>query len=145
MMVRRGLLLALLMLPGCASEGTSSAGGGSKRTDACATELHELSGDLLTYYAARGNLPDELPMLTEVTGKPVAAPWHCVASGQRYRYEPRGVALPLSTDRAVVFAAGPDRAGKRWAIVIHEPTDGAPLLTRVLHLSESMFAENPGN
>ena len=133
--------------PAVASDGVTDTDAGGEdlsNTDPCATRLHDLSGQLLLYYYAVGDLPPSLADLDEFdqTGLKSPPPT-CPKTGQPYVYNPSGIYLPETQNYVIVYDAAPVHAGHRWAILAREGTDTQGPTMKVLPLPERFFALRP--
>lgn len=161
-----GLMIAACLLGGCVTETRESSGPvnkyerrplGERRrearpradlksasqrpddiTDPCATRLHELSGQLLMFYAVNKRLPDSVEELTPFTGTAFAA--DCPTSDQPYVYAPGGLRSSSSGDRRLIlYDATPAHRGLRWGVFIAPPQGMQPPATWVILMSEEVF------
>lgn len=114
-------------------------------TDPCASRLHDIAGGLLLYYARNNRLPERLSDLSEIPGMRQVDDLVCPVSGKPYLYSPGGIIIPGPGPgaRLVVYDPTPAHDGMRWAIRVEEPTDGSPLVARVIALPESFFLLRP--
>jgi hypothetical protein len=113
-------------------------------TDPCAMRLHDLCGPLLLYFAANRQLPARLEQLQQVPGlEHVAAELRCPVSDLPYVYNPAGWLLPEKQQRVIIYDRTPAHDGMRWAIIIEEPQEGQPLITKVIAMPESRFTFQP--
>jgi len=145
------LWTAALLTTGCEGAGSKAAPGRASatqpadvapitNTDACATRLHDLCGPLLLYYATRQDLPMSLDQLAGVPGFENVRDFTCPVSGQRYIYNPSGIAGLDPGSRVIIYDPAPSHSGIRWGVSILEPRPGAPLVAKVIGLPESRFA-----
>jgi hypothetical protein len=135
-------LLVLVGIAGCAApteappptEPTASI----TSTDACATRLHDLSGDLLLHLLSTGELPASL---AEIDAGDAA----CPVSGRPYVYEPDGIFLQDLGEYVILFDAAASHDGQRWA-VRYRPGDlpaGVAPATQVVAMPERFFTLRP--
>jgi len=113
-------------------------------TDACAGQLHDISGMFLLYYANHHQLPPRIDDLSEVQTI-FSSEFICPVSGKGYIYNPMGIAAPGGNGRAILYDATPAHAGFRWAIAIIEPPadSNRALIAKVIAMPESAFAPAP--
>ena len=137
----RAALLALVSVVGLASGCVATKPAPSRPKaadeiahDPCAERLHDLSGRLLLYYAAKRRLPKRLADLPAPHGPVV-----CPVSGNRYIYDPEGVVLPERPGRLVLYDPAPSHLGGRWGISLIKSAPGAPLTTRVIWVKEAVL------
>ena len=110
-------------------------------TDPCATRMHDISGAMLMYYALHNRLPAELDALRTTPGGEALEPFTSPASGRPFLYNPVGVIdSKRASQRLVLYESAPTGGGFRWAITIVEPTQGQPLVARVVAIPEAEFA-----
>lgn len=125
--------------------------------DPCAARLHDISGQLLRYYAAYGLLPARLEDL-----RPFATPGQplnltCPVSGKPYIYSPEGLQAPpappnppdhpnplgdAASNRPrwlIVYDAEPSHKGQRWGILLEAPEAGQAPTPYVVSLPEAIF------
>jgi hypothetical protein len=107
-------------------------------TDACATRLQDISGDLLLYYATYRHLPNEMGELENVPGLEMPE-LVCPVSHRPYIYDRVGVFLPRQQTRVILYDPTPAHSGFRWAISASEPQAGKPLIMKVIAVPESDF------
>ena len=124
-------------------------------TDDCATQLHNICGPLLTYYAINRRLPSQLEELRNAPGADADLSFTCPASGKPYVYRPEGVTVVVTVPQkrnenrpdfrghVILFDPEPSHSGHHWAIAIDEPKLGQPFLAKVVavhpqRLNESM-------
>ena len=134
------------LLVGCAAKprATPRPVAAMANTDPCAMRLHDLSGDLLLYYARQGELPATLGEFAGQSASPGAeSAAACPVSELPYVYNPRGIFMPEQGVRVVLYDSAPVHAGMRWAVTIDEPRPGEPLVTKVIGLPESFFLLHP--
>jgi hypothetical protein len=67
----------------------------------------------------------------------------CPVSDQTYVYNPQGPAGLEAGTRIILYDATPAHAGRRWGIVVREPTPGQALVVNVVAVPESVFAKRP--
>ncbi len=133
-----GVLLSVLISAGCAAPAKRSETSAAAATnpvapitndDACATQLHEFSGALLSYYTKFRQLPSTLG-----NSHPT-----CPVSGEKYIYNPVGLPGPKAGSRVILYDPAPSHAGGRWALAIIEPTGDQALVTDLLLLPDAYF------
>ena len=110
----------------------------NSNTDPCALRLHDACAPLLLYFGRYQRLParaDELAQVPGVTVPELA----CPASGQPYVYNPQGPAGLDAGTRIILYDATPAHAGRRWGIVVREPSPGQALVVNVVAVPESVF------
>lgn len=95
----------------------------------CPERLHDICGLLLLYYKAYEQMPERLEDLGKVAPGALP-PLVCPASGKPYVNNPRGLAVPNSDKRIVVYDSQP-HDGKRWVILVDPPRPGKALVARV--------------
>jgi hypothetical protein len=145
----RALLIACALILGCTSSKpsrppvqnaeTSSLTAPISNTDPCAMQMHDICGGFLLFYASQNRLPNQLSELysTEVVAKEIR--FVCPVSQQPYIYNPNGIFLPDQNARVILYDATAAHSGFRWAISIHEPRPGQPLIAKVLALPDQFF------
>lgn len=148
--LQRGLLL-LLLTAACHqpngppaernAAGSTPAGAAVTNTDPCAMRLHDICGPLLMYYAARRELPARLEDLSRVPGFGNVRDFTCPASGRPYIYNRIGLIEPKLKSRVILYDAAPSHANMRWGVSVIEPAGDAPLITKVIAVPESIFAQ----
>lgn len=143
----RGIMLSLLalVLGGCRSAPPSASSPAQPdqrvTTDASAERLHELSGQILAYYARHEQLPPSLEALAEEAG-PGAPPAVSPGTGEPCVYHapplplPRRSGLLLMHDPMPVVQRTAERS-MRWAMVVQPKRRGAPLTAQVILLPAS--------
>lgn len=132
----------MLALAGCQSAKVAPAAANSPLapvapTDACAANLHEISGLLLQYYLIHRDLPatlDEALALADAL-QPVSGV--CPVSKKPYRYDRAGLVAPQETRRVVVMDPEPSHDGGRYALVTVPREANTPLGLWVAKLSET--------
>jgi hypothetical protein len=134
------LLLVMALMPGCQAEKPLVAKPvpPAPATDACAGNLHELSGLLLEYYLVHRDLPESLDAAIALADalQPVSA--ICPASGQPYVYSAAGLVAAGESRRVVVMDPQPSHDGGRWALVTVPRDARTPLGLWVVKLSETV-------
>lgn len=127
-------------------------------TDECATQLHNICGPLLTYYAIHRRLPSQLDELRTMPGADAPLSFTCPASGKPYVYRPEGVTVVVTVPQkrnenrpdfrghVILHDPEPLHSGHHWAIAIDEPKANQPFLAKVVavhpqRLKESMREE----
>ena len=143
------LIVCALIMLGCTpakpsrppvqDAGTSSLTARISNTDPCAMQMHDICGGFLLFYASQNRLPNQLSELysTEVVTKDIR--FVCPVSQQPYIYNPNGIFLPDQNARVILYDATAAHSGLRWAISIHEPHPGQPLIAKVLALPDQFF------
>jgi hypothetical protein len=109
------------------------------RSDPVATQMHEISGAMLQYYALNGRLPpqlEELQPLADV-GRPLS--FESAATGKLFVYVPAGLQSPDDTRQIVLYDEKPAKSGHRWVILMQRPKGRQGAATWVVPLSESVF------
>lgn len=107
-------------------------------TDPCASRLHDLSGQLLMFYAVNKRLPDMVDELTPFAESAFAA--DCPKSNQPYVYAPGGLRSSSSGDRyLILYDATPAHGGLRWGVFVAPPQAKQPPATWVILMSEEVF------
>ena len=108
-------------------------------SDPCAIRLHDISGEMLLFYAINRRLPEKLDELKAMADVDARVEFTCPVSGQPYQYAPQGLRSPGMTRLLVAYDATPAHDGKRWCILMAEPKPGQPLATWVEQLAEPVF------
>ena len=111
--------------------------------DPCPTLLHDLCGPLLLYLTSNYRLPESLDELRQIPGSQGMGEFTCPLTKRPYVYNREGVIGANVSQRAVVYDAGPDHSGYRWAIVVKEATPNAPFIAEVVAWPESRFPKTP--
>jgi hypothetical protein len=106
--------------------------------DPCATQIHDVCGPLLLYYAKNQKLPDKLEELQALPGGKSLS-LTCPISQKRYIYVPAGLQVVNQPGLVILCDPEPSHHGLRWAISISEPAPFQPLITRVIALSEEQY------
>ncbi len=108
----------------------------------CAERLQDICGPLLLYYKTYDKMPDRLEDLGKLAPGALP-PLVCPKSGIPYVNNPRGLAVPNSDKRIVVYDAAACHDGKRWTIVVDPPKPGKPLVARVEQVDDSRVFSSP--
>ena len=117
--------------------------GPNLNTDPCAMRLHDIAGALLLYYQSNHRLPARLDELPSLPGDPELQ-LVCPVSKTPYVYDPRGILMPETKSRVVIYDPAPSHFGVRWAVTISQPDDeGAAMVTKVIALPETTFRFQP--
>ena len=82
-------------------------------TDACATQLHDICGPLLEYYAVTHHLPPTLRALAAFSTDPLN--FTCPVSGELYVYRP--VTLRPDERVLIMWDRTPVHSNMRWGIL----------------------------
>ncbi len=110
--------------------------GKSDALDACAEQLHELSGLLLEYYAVYHHLPAKLEDLLPLADAGKAPSLVCPVSHDQYIYNPNGPMLS-GAGKIVVYDAKPVHGGLRWGIAVAPAHDQQPLECKIIKVPEA--------
>jgi len=117
--------------------------GPNLNTDPCAMRLHDIAGALLLYYQSNHRLPARLDELPALPGEPPLQ-LVCPVSNTPYVYDPRGILMPETKSRVVIYDPAPSHFGVRWAVTISQPDEeGAAVVTKVIALPETTFRFQP--
>lgn len=138
------VLLALGWAAGCETSGKPAAP--SPRppaTDPCAERLHEVSGQLLLYYATNKRLPRSLDELAKAELRSSGPPLVCPESGKAYLYRPDGLAIPDHPGLLVLNDATAVHNGGRWGIFRSTSDSGTSLGFRVMWIDEATMGSVP--
>jgi len=108
--------------------------------DPCRNRLHELSAQLLEYYALHRELPPTADHLAGGPGSAEVPPPVCPVTGQPYVYLPEGLESPSREGRLVLFEAKPGHGDIRWGIAVSRLPGGAGLLTEVIAVDDTWVA-----
>ena len=138
------VLLALGWTAGCQTPGEPAAP--SPRppvTDPCAERLHEISGQLLLYYATNKRLPQSPDELATVELKSSGPPLVCPESGKAYLYRPDGLTVPGYPGLLVLYDATTVHNGGRWGIFRSNRDSGTSLGFRVVWVDEAVMRSVP--
>jgi hypothetical protein len=128
-----GALLVAMIAAGCQTAATPNRQP-SAAIDPCADRLHDICGDLLLYYAARGKLPDRIEDIRGADTTPLI----CPVSGRPYLYNPGGLLIPGLEGRLVLYDPLPFHSGLRWGIMAEPGGEGEPLALRVVPLLDKV-------
>jgi hypothetical protein len=109
------------------------------RSDPVASQLHEISGAMLQYYALNGRLPPQLEDLQPLAdvGRPLIL--ESAATGKPFVYVPAGLQSHDDTRQIVLYDEKPAKSGHRWAILMQRPKGRQGAATWVVPLTESVF------
>jgi hypothetical protein len=105
-------------------------------TEPSAARLHDLSGDLLLYYAIHRRLPDSLEALATVVDADRTPDFTSPASGRPLVYTPSSIAPPGDDRRLVLYDPTPTRNRSYWAVLMGQPRGTQPAATWVVELPE---------
>jgi hypothetical protein len=110
-------------------------------SDPCSTELHDIEGLLLTYYALHKELPQDLDQLQPLIEPGAVIDFTCPTTHQPYIYIPGGIRSPLQSRQIILYDAVPHSNGFRWCIfvsplILHP---GASLVMEVQPVPEATF------
>jgi hypothetical protein len=141
-----GLMAALAVAPmgGCQSDsgqGRPIPSGHSTRSldDPCATQLQNISGALLLYYAMHRSMPASLEDLGPLADVDAPLQFVCPSSGLPYVYNPQGLVSAGRNKRIIVYDAKPVHDGARWCILMAPPGANSSISVEVLLVEESDF------
>jgi len=137
------ILTTLATLAGCQANGPSHGHGTpaaeqAANTDPCATQLHDIAGAILFYYALNKRMPLQLSDLETVADMDTPLRFSCPVSGLPYLYYPEGLISPDGMGAIIVCDATPAHDGKRWCI-IEGVAKGKTLSLQVEELTEDVF------
>ena len=117
-------------------------------TDPCAVRMHDLSGQVLLYYAVNKRLPGRVEELEAFADADTGFHADCPVSGRPYVYAPGGLQSSAGGDRyLILYDAVPAHGGLRWGVFVAPPREGQPPATWVILMSEEVFrgyVPNPG-
>ena len=119
--------------------GTSPLTRPISNTDECAMQMHDICGGFLLFYASQNRLPAQLGELYSMQVVPKEVRFVCPVSQQPYIYKPDGIFLPDQNARVILYDPTAAHSGFRWAISIHEPQPGQPLIAKVIALPDQFF------
>jgi len=108
-------------------------------TDACAMQMHDICGGFLLFYAAQNRLPTQLGEMYSSGVLAKETRYVCPVSQQPYIYNPAGILLPEQNARVILYDAASSHSGFRWAISIHDPQPGQPMIAKVIALQDQFF------
>lgn len=135
------LILAIVcVLSGCRVAGRRESWA---PVDPCRDRLHQISGHLLLYYAAHGQLPPTLDRLPRLGDQGELPPLVCPVSGKSYVYDRDGIAAPDGRGRVVLYDAEPVHSGMRWGITVAPVGEGGGMSAQVLMLPAQWPAPEP--
>lgn len=136
------VLFLTAVLAGCQTKPADnpSPSGMAAVTDPCATQLHDIAGDILLYYALNKRMPAELTDLQTVADADTPLHFECPVSGLRYLYYPLGLMSPDGMGAIIVCDPTPAHDGKRWCIV-EGVAHGKSLSLDVEELPEAIFRQ----
>ena len=101
--------------------------------------LHDISGQMLWFWAVNHRLPEMLDELRTTADPGTNVDYTCPVTHKQYGYAPGGWQALNQPRRLVVYDSVPNPDGSRWAILIGEPKAAQPLATWVVKLPEMMF------
>lgn len=148
------LLCFLIIIPSCTNQpqrplpdeettsGKPAPTPAISNTDPCAMRLHDISGALLFYYAARHKLPDDLADLKK-TPLGIDLEFTCPESNQPYIYNRAGVPAPDGENLLIVYDATPVHKDFRLAISVPATNPEGALVTKVIPIPEAHFSRAP--
>jgi hypothetical protein len=102
-------------------------------TDPTADRLHEISGDLLIYYARKHTLPPTLEAIGALA--PDLPPLKDAGTGQPLIYFPDAPPIPGRPGNLLVQSPARNSQNGHWAILIKEAADKRTLSAQVVSLS----------
>ena len=110
-------------------------------SDPCSTELHDIEGLLLTYYAVHKELPQDLDQLQPLIEPGASVDFTCPTTHQPYIYIPGGIRSPVQSRQIILYDTVPHSNGFRWCIfvsplILHP---GSSLVMEVQLLPEATF------
>ena len=108
-------------------------------TDPSAARLHDISGQILMYYAVNKRLPDRLDELAAFADLGTEPSYVSPTSGKPYAYLPAGLVTPGQPRRLIVYEAALAAGAKRWGILMGEPQGDQPAAMWVVPLPDEVF------
>lgn len=125
--------------PGGADPQTKSLTAPISNTDACAMQMHDICGSFLLFFGSQNRLPNQLSELYSTGFLDKDTRFVCPVSQQPYIYNPGGIIMPEQNARIILYDAVAAHSGYRWAISIHDPQPGQPLIAKVIALPDQFF------
>ena len=109
------------------------------RSDPVASQMHEISGAMLQYFAINGRLPPKLEDLQSMAdiGRPLI--FESVKTGAPFTYVPAGLHSPDDNRQIVLHDEKPAKTNYRWVILMQLPKARQGAATWVVPLSEPVF------
>jgi len=108
-------------------------------SDPCSTQLENIEGALLMYYALNKRMPDSLEQLKPFADAGTELKLTCPVSNQPYVYSPAGLVAVGTSKRIIVWDPTPAHQGMRWCIIMPPIEHGAALVPQVVPIGEKAF------
>lgn len=108
--------------------------------DACAGRLHDIEGQLLSYYVQKHHWPDNLQELRAFADPGEQTDYTCPVSHQQYIYVKGGLVKPGDPRRLMVYDATPAHKGLRYGIVVIYPDGRQAMHTTVIGIPEQFMS-----
>jgi hypothetical protein len=139
------IILAAVLMCGCRSihsPGPSSSAA-KPVVDPCSARLHDIGGAILLYYALNRRMPARLEDVADLADLDAPLNFTCPLSGRPYLYNPKGLAIPGTDKRIIVYDSTPAHDGQRRCLLMPPITPGKAVSTDVQSFPEKVFSALP--
>ncbi len=136
------VVAVLLLIAGCQSVQKPTRGSSAAPqtvVDPCSARLHDIGGAILMYYALHRQMPPRLQDVATLGDIDAPLEFTCPVSGQPYIYNPRGLAIPGTDKRLIVYDALPAHDGQRRGLLMPPIAPGQAVSTDVQSFPEQLF------